>query len=64
MSAFDEKPPFKKRVVTVSLTQAQQEEFDALKAKLELQSDGGLIKLALLELSRKHLLFDPRPEES
>ena len=59
MSAFDERAPFKKRVVAVSLTEAQREEFDRLKAALDLKSDGAVVKRALASLSRDVLGGDP-----
>lgn len=51
MSTFDERPPFKKRIVTASLTEEQRAEFDQMKARLNLTSDGALIKRALADLS-------------
>ena len=62
MSAFDEKPQFKKRIVSASLTPEQREEFDALKARLGIRSDGGLIKRALAELSRASPAADVESE--
>lgn len=52
MTAFDEKAPFKKRIVSASLTAEQRAEFDQLKRKLGIDQDGALIKKALAELSR------------
>jgi RNAse (barnase) inhibitor barstar len=47
---FAPRPEFKKRVITVSLTKEQDEMFELLKAKLELSSDGAVIKRGLEEL--------------
>ena len=55
MSTFDERAPFKKRIVTASLTEVQRAEFDAMKRELGIETDGGLIKRALAELSRTTL---------
>ena len=55
MSAFDEREPFKKRVVTASLTVQQRAEFDRMKAALHVVTDGALIKMALSDLSHKTL---------
>lgn len=60
MSAFDERPDFKKRVITVSVTAEQADEFKRLKAAIEDEqsrslSDGAIIKRALKELSVKVL---------
>jgi len=55
MTAFDEKPPFKKRIVSASLTAEQRAEFDALKRALGIDQDGALIKKALADLSRTTL---------
>ena len=44
---FAEKPPWKKRVITVSLTREQDEEFEALKARTRTVTDGAMIKKAL-----------------
>ncbi len=52
VSAFDEREPFKKRIVSASLTAEQRAEFDAMKARLSITSDGALIKRALADLSR------------
>jgi DNA-binding MarR family transcriptional regulator len=55
MSAFEERPPFKKRIVSASLTEEQRHEFDAMKAKLHIETDGALIKRALADLSHATL---------
>jgi hypothetical protein len=52
VSTFDEKPPFKKRIVSASLTEEQRREFDQMKTRLRIGSDGALIKRALADLSR------------
>lgn len=44
---FAEKPPWKKRVITVSLTREQDEAFEALKARTRTVTDGAMIKKAL-----------------
>jgi len=51
MSSFDEKPAFKKFIVTASLTAEQREEFDALKEIFNLKTDGALVKRGLAELA-------------
>lgn len=53
MSAFDEKEPFKKRIVSASLTAEQRAEFDRMKEKLHVVTDGALIKHALSALSHQ-----------
>lgn len=58
MSAFDEKPPWKKRVVTASLTEQQRAEFDQMKKRLHIVTDGALIKRALADLSHSLLAAD------
>ena len=55
MSAFDEREPFKKRIVSASLTVEQRAEFDAMKLALGIATDGALIKRALADLSRATL---------
>jgi hypothetical protein len=62
VSAFDEKEPFKKRIVSASLTAEQRAEFDELKERLHVVTDGALIKHALSALS--HQTFTPDPEEA
>ena len=44
---FKGRDPFKKRVITVSVTADQQEAIDRLKGDLELKTDGALIKAAI-----------------
>jgi hypothetical protein len=63
VSAFDEKPPFKKRVITVSLTAEQQAEFNAMKERLHVVTDGALIKRALADLSHEVLPRKESPDE-
>ncbi|RKT33650.1 hypothetical protein DEU34_2253 [Microbacterium sp. AG1240] len=47
---FAPRTEFKKRVITVSVTETQQEAFDRIKAELEMKTDGAVIKHALLLL--------------
>lgn len=61
MSAFDEREPFKKRIVSASLTAEQRAEFDRMKEKLHVVTDGALIKHALAALS--HQTFGRQPVE-
>ena len=58
MSTFDGKLQFKKRVTTVSLTAAQRAEFDQMKERLHILTDGALIKRALADLSHEVLDLD------
>lgn len=44
---FAERPAWKKRVITVSLTREQDEAFEALKARTHTVTDGAMIKKAL-----------------
>lgn len=62
MSAFEERPPFKKRVITASLTEEQRREFDRMKERLHVVTDGALIKRALADLS--HALATDRTNGS
>ncbi|MGN7969003.1 hypothetical protein [Microbacterium sp. 22296] len=62
MSTFDEREPFKKRVVTASLTGEQRQEFDQIKTALGITSDGALIKRALADLSRTVLVDGGRAD--
>lgn len=55
MSTFDEREPFKKRIVTASITKEQRDEFDRLKDRLHIVTDGALIKRALADLSHQVL---------
>lgn len=52
-SSFDESMPYKKRIISASLTATQREEFDRMKVAAKITTDGGLIKLALADLSHK-----------
>jgi hypothetical protein len=49
--------PFKKRVITVSVTEYQDEDFQRMKAWLGEKSDGAVIKAGLA------LLWDKMPDE-
>lgn len=53
VSAFDEREPHKKRIISASITAEQRAEFDRLKAALNVVTDGALIKRALSDLSHK-----------
>ncbi len=53
VSSFDDREPFKKRVVTVSITASQRAEFDRMKEAAHVVTDGALIKVALSDLSHK-----------
>ena len=47
---FAPRPEFKKRVITVSVTREQHEAFERMKAELEMDTDGAVIKHALMGL--------------
>jgi hypothetical protein len=64
MSAFDEKTPFKKRIVSASLTAEQREEFDRMKERLHVVTDGALVKRALATLSHQTFENEPPTPES
>ena len=44
---FAERPAFKKRIITVSLTKEQDDAFEALKQRTSTVTDGAMIKKAL-----------------
>ena len=46
-NAFSEREPFKKRVITVSLTREQDAAFERLKDRRHVVTDGAMIKIAL-----------------
>jgi hypothetical protein len=51
------RPPFKKRVITVSVTEPQDEDFQRMKDWLGESTDGAVIKAALA------LLWDQMPDD-
>jgi hypothetical protein len=57
-NVFAEKPPFKKRIITASLTREQSQAFQALKERTRTVTDGAMIKKAL-----EHYIDHVSPEE-
>jgi len=49
-NAFSDREPYKKRVITASITSAQRLEFDRLKEVTRTVTDGAMIKKALEEM--------------
>jgi len=63
-NAFTEREPFKKRVITVSITAEQRKQFDALKAKTRTVTDGAMIKKALEQMIDRESINEPDVSES
>ena len=61
-STFAGRPPSEKRVITVSVTTDQDDEFERLKAATGHTTDGGVIKQALAELATRVWGWDPKDQ--